>query len=48
MSEKTIKLSDEEVDILQTYEDGEWGSVEEIEAEKQRYTMHAHLTHTHM
>ena len=44
MSEKTIKLSDEEVDILQTYEDGEWGSVEEIEAEKQRYAEYAHAT----
>ena len=39
MSEKTIKLSDEEVDILRTYEDGEWGSIEEIESEKQRYTV---------
>jgi predicted DNA binding CopG/RHH family protein len=36
MSEITIKLSDEEVDILRTYEDSEWGSVEEIESEKQR------------
>jgi len=36
MSEKTIKLSAEEMEILKTYEDGEWGSIEEIESEKQR------------
>jgi len=44
MSEKMIKLSDEEVDILRTYEDGEWGSVEEIESETQRYAQYARDT----
>lgn len=44
MPEKTILLSDEEMDILKTYENGEWGSVEEIDAEKQRYAEYARAT----
>ncbi|MEA3441847.1 MAG: CopG family antitoxin [Chloroflexota bacterium] len=44
MPEKTIILSDEEMDLLKTYENGEWGSVEEIEAEKQRYAEYARAT----
>ena len=44
MPEKTILLSDEEMDILKTYENGDWGSVEEIEAEKQRYAEYARAT----
>ena len=44
MSDKTIKLSEEEMDILKTYEAGEWGTIEEIEAEKQRYTEYARAT----
>jgi predicted DNA binding CopG/RHH family protein len=44
MPEKTIILSDEEMDILKTYENGEWGSVEEIEVEKQRYAEYARAT----
>ena len=44
MPEKTILLSDEEMDILKTYENGDWGSVEEIEAEKQRYAQYARAT----
>ena len=44
MSEKKIKLSDEEVEILRTYESGEWVSVEEIEAERQRYADIARAT----
>jgi len=44
MSKNTIKLSEEEIDILKTYEDGEWGTVEEIEAEKARYAEYAHAT----
>ena len=44
MSEKTIKLSDEEKDILKSYEDGVLGSVEEIEAEKERYAQYARAT----
>lgn len=44
MSEKKIKLSDEEVEILRTYESGEWVSFEEIEAERQRYADIARAT----
>ena len=44
MSDKTIKLSEEEMDILKTYEAGEWGSIEEIEAEKKRYAEYARAT----
>jgi hypothetical protein len=36
MTEKTIKLSDEETDILKSYKNGEWGTAEEIEAKKAR------------
>ena len=32
MTENTIKLSEEELDILKSYESGEWGTVAEIEA----------------
>ena len=45
MTEKTIKLSDEEIDILKSYENGEWGTVEEIEAEKKRYARYARATY---
>jgi len=44
MVDKTIKLSNEEMDILESFEAGEWGTVDEIEAEKQRYSDYARAT----
>ena len=44
MTENTIKLSEEELDILKSYESGEWGTVAEIEAERQRYSEYARAT----
>ena len=44
MPDKTINLSDEEMELLKRYEDGEWGTVEEIEAEKLRYAEYARAT----
>jgi predicted DNA binding CopG/RHH family protein len=44
MTEKQIKLSEEELDILKSYESGEWGTVAEIEAERQRYSEYARAT----
>ena len=44
MTEKKIKLSEDEIEILQSYETGEWGTVDEIETERKRYEEYARAT----
>ena len=39
-----LKLDSEEVDLLTSYENEEWQSIAQLEAEKQRYQEYAHAT----
>lgn len=45
MSEKKINLTDEEQDILDTYEAGEWKPVDDREVEMKTYQEYARATH---
>ena len=45
MSEKELKLTEEEQEILESYEAGEWQSVEEKKAEMETYQGYARATH---
>ncbi len=45
MNEKDIKLTDEEKEILDTYEAGEWQSVDGKNAEMSNYQEYARATH---
>ena len=41
---KQAKLDSEEMDVLDSYEGGEWQSVAELETEKQRYQEYVRAT----
>ena len=45
MDEKDKKLTDEEKGILETFEAGEWQSVDEVDAEVSTYQEYARYTH---
>ncbi len=45
MNEKDIKLTDDEKEILDTYEAGEWQSVDNKDAEIDTYQAYARATH---
>ncbi len=40
----TLNLSDEERDLLDSYERGEWASTEQLDTELQRYRTYAQTT----